>query len=182
VIFAAWVGDSVAAETLPALAATTRLLFVGHGFYIAALPFYYALLGVGQHRVFGVGMLAIAALNTALGWLAAGAFPRIETLAAVYGVLMLGLAGFVTLPAGLRRFPLSLARLFVRAFCAPLAAAVPGALGLVLRPRLGRPLLDLGLDAALFAALCLPGLELARRRLGLPLAFGSRTQGGAEGA
>jgi O-antigen/teichoic acid export membrane protein len=182
VIFAAWVGDSVAPETLPALAATTRLLFVGHGFYIAVLPFYYALLGVGQHRVFGVGMLAIAALNTALGWLAAGAFPRIETLAAVYGVLMLGLAGFVTLPAGLRRFPLSLGRLFVRAFCAPLAAAVPGALGLVLRPRLGRPLLDLGLDAALFAALCLPGLELARRRLGLPLAFGSRTQGGAEGA
>jgi O-antigen/teichoic acid export membrane protein len=181
-IFAAWVGGSVSAETLAALSSTTRLLFVGHGFYIAALPFYYALLGIGQHRVFGVGMLAIAALNTALGWLVAGALPRIEALAAVYGVLMLALAGGVTGPAGLRRFPLSLGRLFTRALCAPLAAAVPGALALVLHPRLGHPLLDLGLDVVLFVGLCLPGLELARRRFGLPLAFGSRAPAGSEGA
>ncbi len=173
-IFGAWLGGAVDASALTQLAATTRLLFVGHGFYIAALPFYYALLGVGEHRVFGLGMLAIAVLNTALGWLAAGVSPRIETLGAVYGLLMLGLVAFVTAPAGLRRFPLPLRRLFLRAFCAPLAAALPGAALVVWRPRLGSALLDLAIDAALFVVLCAPGLELARRRFGLSLGFGAR--------
>jgi O-antigen/teichoic acid export membrane protein len=173
-IFAAWLGGSVAEGTLAELAATTRLLFVGHGFYIAALPFYYALLGVGEHRVFGIGMLAVAGLNTALGWLAAGWSPRIETLGAVYGLLMLALAAGVTAPAGLRRFPLPLRRLAERALAAPLLASLPGVAGVVWRPRLGQPLVDLAIDAALFGVLTLPGLEIARRRFGLPLGFGSR--------
>jgi O-antigen/teichoic acid export membrane protein len=173
-IFAAWLGGSVAEHTLAELAATTRLLFIGHGFYIAGLPFYYALLGVGEHRVFGLGMLAIAVLNTALGWLASGVSPHIETLGAVYGLLMLALAAGVTAPAGLRRFPLPLRRLFVRAFAVPLLASAPGAALVAWRPRLGQPLLDLAIDAALFAGLTLPGLELARRRFGLPLGFGPR--------
>ena len=169
-IFGAWLGGSVAPETLTALAATTRLLFIGHGFYVAVLPFYYALLGVGEHRVFGIGMLVIALLNTGLGWLAAGFSPRIEMLGAVYGFLMLALAAGVTAPAGLRRFPLPLLRLFIRAFCVPLAAALPGAAMVAWRPRGGwAPLVELALDAVLFALLALPGLELARRRFGLPL-------------
>lgn len=173
-IFSAWVGGSVSPDTLSALAATTRLLFIGHGFYIAVLPFYYALLGVGEHRVFGIGMLVIALLNTGLGWLATGYAPRIETLGAVYGVLMLALAAGVTAPAGLRRFPMPLFRLFVRAFCVPLAAALPGAALLAWRPRGSQPLVELALDAVLFALLTLPGLELARRRFGLPLGLVAR--------
>jgi O-antigen/teichoic acid export membrane protein len=169
-ILAAWVGGSLTPSVLDELATTTGLLFVGHGLYIAALPFYYALLGVGEHRVFGVGMLVVAVANAALGWLATGYAPRIETLGAVYGVLMLALAGGVTAPAGLRRFPLPLGRLFVRSFLVPLAIAVPGALALSFRPRLGRPVADLAIDVALFAALCAPGLELARRRYGIALA------------
>jgi O-antigen/teichoic acid export membrane protein len=169
VIFAAWVGATAAGAALDSLATTARLLFLGHGFYIAALPFYYVLLGVGAHRVFGLGMLAVALLNTGLGWLATGFVPRIEALGVVYGVLMLGLVVFVTAPAGLRRFPLPLGRVLRRGLAAPLLAAAPGALALTVRPRLGRPLVDLVIDAAIFALLCLPGLELARRRFALPL-------------
>jgi hypothetical protein len=38
---------------------------------------------------------------------------------------------------------------------------------LIFRPRLGRPIIDLVFDVALFALLCAPGLELARRRYGV---------------
>jgi O-antigen/teichoic acid export membrane protein len=169
VIFRAWLGGSLGEEAIAELAAATRLLFIGHGFYIAVLPFYYALLGVGQHRIFGLGMLVVGLVNVPLGWFAAGVLPRIETLAAVYGGLMLGLALFVTGPAGLRRFPLPLRQTLVRAFLVPLAAALPGAAALALRPRGDRPLFELAIDASLFAALTLPGLELARRRYGLLL-------------
>jgi O-antigen/teichoic acid export membrane protein len=168
-IFAAWVGGSLAPEALERLASTTRLLFIGHAFYVGALPFYYVLLGVGEHRVFGIGMLAIAALNTVIGWLATAVSPRIETLGAVYGVLMLALAVGITGPAGLRRFPLPVGRMLVRAVLVPLLAAGPGALVVWLRPRVGQPFVDLALDVALFALFSLPGLEVARRRLGLEL-------------
>jgi len=170
-IFEAWVGGTAAASALGSLTSTARLLFLGHCFYIAALPFYFVLLGVGEHRVFGIGMLAVAVLNTVLGWLATSAFPRIETLGAVYGLLMLGLVLCVTAPAGLRRFRVPIARVLRRGLGVPLLAAAPGALVLAWRPRLGQPLLDLVLDAALFGALCLPGLEVARRRFDLPLGF-----------
>jgi hypothetical protein len=121
-------------------------------------------------------MVVIALLNTGLGWLATGFSPRIETLGAVYGVLMLALAAGVTAPAGLRRFPLPLLRLFVRAFCVPLAAALPGAAALAWRPRGGSPpLVELALDGVLFVLLALPGLELARRRFGLPLGLRLRS-------
>jgi O-antigen/teichoic acid export membrane protein len=173
-IFGAWLGDSVTDATLAELAATTRLLFVGHGVYVAALPFYYALLGVGEHRVVGIGMLAVAVLNTGLGWLATEVSPRIETLGAVYGVLMLALSAGLTAPAGLRRFPLDVRRLLGRALVVPLFASLPGAALVAWRPRLGHPLLDVALDAASFAILTVPGLELARRRFALPLRFGSR--------
>ncbi len=168
-VFDAWVGGTQAGAVLDELTTTTRSLFIGHGFYIAALPFYYALLGVGQHRVFGVGMFVVALLNTALGALATALWPRIETLGLVYGILMLGLVLVVTAPAGLLRFPLPVARLLVRAIAIPLLLSAPGALVLLWRTRIGTPLADLAIDAVLFSLLCLPGLELARRRFGIPL-------------
>ena len=87
---------------------------------------------------------------------------------------MLALAAGVTAPAGLRRFPLPLRRLFVRALLRAAVRRRParrwwrGARGC------GQPLVELALDAALFALLTLPGLELARRRFGLALGFGPR--------
>jgi O-antigen/teichoic acid export membrane protein len=171
-VFEAWVGSAVDDAVLARLAATTRLLLVGHAFFIAALPFYYALLGVGEHRVFGTGMFCVAIVNAALGWFVAGVAPRIEALGAVYGVLMLVLVSFVTAPAGLRRFPIALRPLFSRSLLSPLLAVAPGALALLLRPRLGQPLLDLAADGIVFLLCSLPGLEWVRRRHGIPLRFG----------
>lgn len=173
-IFAAWLGGAVTPAQQAELAATTRLLFVGHAFYVAVLPFYYALLGVGEHRVFGLGMMGIALLNTALGWLVAGASGRIESLALVYGFLMLGLATLVTVPAAMRRFALPLRRILLRGVAAPLLAALPAGFAVAWRPRLGQPLADLALDAVLFVALSAPALEFARRRYGVPLPVGRR--------
>jgi O-antigen/teichoic acid export membrane protein len=172
VVFEAWVGSAVGPDVLDRLATTTRLLLVGHAFFIAALPFYYALLGVGEHRVFGVGMFCVALVNVGVGWLVAGAWPRIEALGLVYGVLMLVLVLCVTAPAGLRRFPLALRSLLSRALLTPLLASVPGMLVLHWRPRIGQPLVDLAADGALFVLCCLPGVELARRRYGIPLRLG----------
>lgn len=169
VLFDAWVGSAFGPGVLERLATTTRLMLLGHAFSVAALPFYYALLGVGEHRVFGVGMLTVAVLNTTLGWIATAIWPRIEVLGLVYGVLMLALVVFVTAPAGLRRFPLGVRRLLVRALVYPLLASAPGALAVCFRPSLGLPLLDLAADAALFALLCAPGLEFLRRHHGIRL-------------
>lgn len=168
-IFMAWVGGTEAVAVVDELATTTRLLLLGHFFYIAALPFYYVLLGVGQHRVFGFAMVAVAVLNTALGWIATSVQPRIETLGLVYGILMLVLVVGVTAPAGMRRFPVPIGRLLVRGIGVPLLASIPGALAMAWRPPLGQPLLDLALDGAVFILLTVPGLELARRRFGVPL-------------
>ena len=170
-LFDAWVGGTEAGAALDQLALTTRFLLVGHGFYIAALPFYFTLLGVGEHRVFGLGMFAIAVLNTLLGVAVTQFWPRIEALGFVYGVLMLALVLVVTAPAALRRFPLPIPRLLWRAILVPCLASLPGLAGLWLRPRFDRPLLDLFVDAAVFSLLCLPGLELARRRLGIKLSL-----------
>jgi O-antigen/teichoic acid export membrane protein len=173
-IFRAWVGGTDAEAALDSLVATTRLLLVGHGVHIAALPFYYALVGVGQHRVFGVGMCAVAVANSVLGWIASDAAPHIETLGAVYGILMLALVVGVTVPAGFRRFPIPLPRVLAQGMIVPLTASLPGALALAWRPRLGQPVVDLLFDGVLFALCSIPGLELARRRFGLPLRLGLR--------
>jgi O-antigen/teichoic acid export membrane protein len=168
-ILEVWVGGELPDAAIARVGATTQLLLLGHGFYIAALPFYYAMLGVGEHRAFGIGMLLVAVVNSVTSWFVAGAQPRLETLAMVYSVSMLALVALVTLPAGLRRFPLSLPRLLVRAVAVPLLASLLPAAVVLLRPRFGSPLADLAADALLFSALCVPGLELARRRLGIPL-------------
>ena len=168
-IFEAWLTGTEAMAALGDLTATTRLLLVGHGLYIAALPFYFTLLGVGQHRVFGIGMFAIAVTNTALGALATSIWPHIEALGFVYSLLMLALVLLVTGPAALRRFPVPLARVLWRAVLVPALAALRAVYALSSRARSGHPKLDLLVDGALFGLLCLPGLELARRRFGLAL-------------
>jgi hypothetical protein len=96
--------------------------------------------------------------------MAAGLLPRIETLGFVSGVLSLGLSVLVTFPVALRSFPVPVARLLGRCLGVPLLALLPGVAGVAWRPRLGQPIMDLVLDAALFALLAAPGLELARRR------------------
>jgi O-antigen/teichoic acid export membrane protein len=168
-IFDVWLGAELPAPVIASLASTTRLLLLGHAVYIAGLPLYYAMLGIGEHRAFGIGMLSVAVVNSAICWFAAGRFPHIETLALVYGVSMLALVACVTVPVGLRRFPLSVPRLLRRSLLLPLLVSLPGAAAVIVRPRFGKPLADLVTDALLFSALCVPGLELARRRLGVPL-------------
>ncbi len=178
-VFEAWLGGTEATAALDELTTTTRLLLIGHGFYIAALPFYFVLLGVGQHRVFGVGMFVIAVTNTVLGALAASIWPQIEALGVVYSGLMLVLVLFVTGPAALRRFPIQLWRVLWRAAGVPALATLPAVYVVLHRPRFGRPLLDLATDGALFVVLCLPGLELARRRFGLALNLRAPRGGGS---
>jgi O-antigen/teichoic acid export membrane protein len=163
-LFQAWLGSTVPPEAIAPLGDTSRLLLVGQGAYVLTLPCYYALLGTGRHVLFGVAMLAIVVANAIFGWVAAGLLPRIETLGFVSGVLSLGLSALVTFPVALRRFPVPVARLLGRCLGVPLLALLPGVAGVAWRPRLGPPIMDLVLDAALFAVLAAPGLELARRR------------------
>jgi hypothetical protein len=137
--------------------------------YIAALSFYFLLLGIGRHRVFGIGMFAIAIANTVFGAVVTMWWPKVEALGLVYGVLMLALVVFVTAPGALRRFPLPIGRLLRRGLLLPLLLSAPGAAGVLLRPRFGRPFFDLAADGVLFSLLCLPGLEWARRRFRLSL-------------
>jgi O-antigen/teichoic acid export membrane protein len=164
-IFEAWIGPAVGPAAVSQLAATARLMLIGQGAYVLALPCYYSLLGVGEHRLFGLGMLGVGVLNAALGWWAAGWVPRIETLGLVFGVLLALLAGGVVLPAALSRFSLRPGPLLARATLLPLAVATPGALAIQWRPRLGRAIPDLILDAVVFALLCLPGVALGGRGL-----------------
>jgi O-antigen/teichoic acid export membrane protein len=163
-IFAAWVGGAVSETVVDQLGRTTRLMLLGQGAYLLALPCYYALLGVGRHRIFGFAMLGAAIVNAGLG-LAATAFdPRIEVLGAVFaGVVALVSLG-VTVPAALRRFPIPPGRLLLGTLVAPAAAALPGLLALSLTRPSGRPVVDLAIDAVLFGLLTAPSLEWARRR------------------
>jgi len=164
VIFDAWVGGSVPADVVEELGRTARLMLLGQGAYIFALPCYYTLTGIGEHRVFGIAMFVVAVANSVFGWLAAGFDPRMQSLALVFTVLMTLLAATVTLPAALRRFPIPVGPVLVKSLAVPLLCALPGGLVVTWRPRLGRPIVDLAVDAILFGAACLPGLELIRRR------------------
>jgi len=163
-IFAAWVGGAVGPAAVAELGRTTRLMLVGQGFYLLTLPCYYALLGVGRHRAFGIAMLAAALTNAIAGFAATAFDPRIETLGAVFGLVVTALSLGVTLPLALRRFPIPLGRLVVRTLLAPAAASLPGLLALWLTPATGRAITDLAIDTALFALLTAPGLEWMRRR------------------
>jgi O-antigen/teichoic acid export membrane protein len=164
-IFGAWVGGELGQRNIEQIALTTRLMLVGQAAYVFALPCYYALLGVGEHRVFGIAMLTAAVANAMAGWWATGSVPRIATLGFVFNVAMLALVLLVTFPVALRRFQVTGKAILVRALLAPLAASLPGVAVLLWRPRIGRLEVDLVLDAIIFCASVAPALEMARRRL-----------------
>jgi O-antigen/teichoic acid export membrane protein len=168
-ILTVWVGHTEAASALPAMARSTRLLVLGTAGFALGLPFYNALLGIGEHRAFGLGMLGAALANTLLAWFATGISPRIETLAAVYAAVTLALVLLVTVPHTARRFGLGLARLGLRVAVVPALVAAPGAAALswIARGDVTLPLL--ARDAVVFSLAALPGLELARRWLRLTI-------------
>jgi O-antigen/teichoic acid export membrane protein len=164
-VLEAWLGSSVGGEPLAQIGRTVRLMLIGQGAYVLSLPCYYVLLGTGEHRIFGVGMLIAALSNAALGFGAAGLFPRIETLGLVFGACTLALSAAAILPAALRGLSVPLGPALRGGLLVPLLAVSPGIAGVGWRPRLGLPIMDLVLDAILFTLLAAPGLELARRRL-----------------
>jgi O-antigen/teichoic acid export membrane protein len=176
-IFDAWLGGAVAPALVTQLGRTTQPMLLGQGVYLAALPCYYALLGAGQHRAFGIAMLGAAFANAGLGFLATSFVPRIELLGAVFGLVVGVLSLGVIFPLALRRLRVPLGRL-IRALLVPVVASMPGLLAVALNPPRGHAILDLATDAALFALLTAPGLEWARRRI---LAAPNRRAGTALG-
>ncbi len=163
-IFRAWVGNELGQEAIAEVVWTTRLMLLGQAAYVLVLPCYNALLGMGEHRSFGIGMLITAVANAGCGWIISGWFPEIATLAWVFSAALAALVLLVTVPLARARFGLALRPLFVRAVLVPLAASVPGVALVLWGPDLQQPIPDLALDAILFAIGAAPGLEWARRR------------------
>jgi O-antigen/teichoic acid export membrane protein len=166
-ILRAWVGRAVGAEAIEEMARTARWMLVGQGLYAIFLPCFYALLGIGQHRLFGLGMLASGALSMGLGWLATEGNPSLEPLGMAFGISMTTLVLLGTAPVALRRFSIGLIDGIVRPVGVPLLCIAPGVLALSWRPEAADALLDLCLAAALFALGALPAwLWFGRRLLG----------------
>ncbi|MGH0032254.1 MAG: lipopolysaccharide biosynthesis protein [Myxococcota bacterium] len=164
-VFRAWVGGSLDAGTIDRLAATTRLMLLGQGVYVVFLPCFYALVGVGDHRLFGIGMVVTGAMNALAGWLATGPAPRIETLGAVFGVCLAALVLLVTAPLAIRRFALGALQVARETVAVPMLLALPGLAVLAVRPRFADPLADLALAAVCFGLPSLPALWWGRRRV-----------------
>ncbi len=164
-VFGAWVGRVVEAETIEVLAHTTRLMMFGQLPYVAFLPCFYALVGIGRHRVFGLGMLAAGVANVALGWALAVPGADISVLGAAFGVVLAALVLFVTVPVSLRVFGLGIWSAVRATLLEPAAFCVPGVIVLHFRPRVGEPILDLVVAGACFGVAVLPGLLWARRDL-----------------
>jgi O-antigen/teichoic acid export membrane protein len=161
-ILNAWVGRAVSPDVVVLVARTVRGMLVGQGLYVVFLPCFYALLGVGEHRVFGVGMVATGVISALLGWGATYLRPVIDVLGIVFGVSLAALVLVVTLPITLRRFSLSATRVLRDALLIPLLVACPGLIAAQYRPRWNEPLLDLALGGVIFGACVLPGWYLAR--------------------
>jgi len=164
-IFVAWLGDYLPSHVLGELAATSRYMLIGQALYILALPCYYALLGIGEHRIFGIAMIVTAAINSVAGWLFANAAPVIESIGFVFGMSVAALSVCVTFPAALRRFPIDLPRLAINAIGVPLLVCLPGAFAMSLGPEISHPILALAVDAGFYGLFTLPGVARARRRV-----------------
>jgi len=165
-VFDAWVGSAVPPEVAALLARTVRFMVAGQGIYVVFLPCFYVLLGMGRHRIFGLGMLAAGVVNTGFGWFATRVAPTIDVLGLVLGCTLAALALLVTLPITLRHFSLGPGPVFRDSILLPLVASIPGALALQWIPRLERPILDLAFAGIVFGVCTLPGWILGRRRLG----------------
>jgi O-antigen/teichoic acid export membrane protein len=164
-ILRAWVGRAVDEEAIREMARTARWMLVGQGLYATFLPSFYALLGIGQHRLFGLGMLASGALTIALGWLATEGSPTLEPLGLAFGVSVTALVLLGTTPMALARFSIGPIEGILRPLALPLLCIAPGVLAVGLRPRSAVALLDLGLALALFALGALPLWAWFARRL-----------------
>jgi hypothetical protein len=81
---------------------------------------------------------------------------------------MLALFACVTLPILVRRFSIHLGRSLWRSVLLPTLASAPAAAAVAVRPRLGKPLLDLLADALVFGLALLPWLPFVRRWLREP--------------
>ena len=165
-ILRAWVGSAVAAAAIDEMARTARWMLVGQGLYATFLPCFYALLGIGRHRLFGVGMLVSGALTLALAFWATASDPTLEPLGLAFGLSLASLVLLGTAPLALRRFGLRPLEGIVRPLALPLLSIAPGVLAIVFRPHAAAPLLDLAVAGALFALGALPAwLWFARRLL-----------------
>jgi O-antigen/teichoic acid export membrane protein len=162
-VFNAWVGSAVSAEVVDSLAETARWMLLGQGLYAIFLPCFFVLLGLGEHRVFGTGMIITWLAITLLGIAASELRPAISTLGMVCGVGMAIFVLGVTVPAALRRFSIRIASVAWHTLGLPMLAALPGVVGLHFRPTSDQPLLDLILAAGVYGLLTLPGLLIIRR-------------------
>ncbi len=161
-VFNAWVGSAVSAEVVDSLAETARWMLLGQGLYAIFLPCFFVVLGLGEHRVFGIGMIITWIATTLLAIVASELRPGISTLGMVCGVGMAILVLGVIVPAALRRFSMGIVDVSWHTLGVPMLVALPGAVGLHFRPTSDQPLLDLALAAGVFGLLTLPGLLIGR--------------------
>jgi O-antigen/teichoic acid export membrane protein len=164
-IFNAWVGGAVSEEVVNALAETVRWMLIGQGLYVIFLPCFYVLLGLGEHRIFGGGMLITCAVMIPIGILATELRPAISSLGMAFGGTLGVSVLVVTVPTALRRFSMSWLATSRQTLFVPLLVALPGAAGLHFRPTSDEPLLDLALAVGIFGILSLPGLIIGRRHI-----------------
>jgi O-antigen/teichoic acid export membrane protein len=164
-VFDAWVGNALKAHVIHEMSRTLRFMMSGQGLYVMFLPCFYGLLGLGRHRVFGLGMLGAGVVNAVLGWYASGIDPRLEALGLTFGATLAILVLVVVVPSALRQFGLRVSTVLRESVVVPVLLVLPGAAALWWRPELQDPKLDLLLAAGFFGVFCLPGMWLGRRRL-----------------
>jgi O-antigen/teichoic acid export membrane protein len=152
----AWVGNAVDEPAIAQMAQTARWMLLGQGLYAAFLPCFYALLGIGEHRLFGLGMLASGALTMVVGWILTEANPTLEPLGLAFGASVAGLVLLGTAPLALRRFAIGPIAGIVRPVGLPLLSVAPGVLAVIFRLHSPDPIRDLGLAVAFFALFALP--------------------------
>jgi O-antigen/teichoic acid export membrane protein len=162
-IFNAWVGGAVSGEVVGALTETVRWMLLGQGLYVIFLPCFYVLLGLGEHRIFGSGMLITCAVMILIGILVTEIRPSISSLGMAFGgtlgIFVLG----ATFPTALRRFSMGWLATLRQTLLVPMLVALPGGIGLRFRPTSDEPLIDLALAVGIFGILSLPGLIIGRR-------------------
>jgi O-antigen/teichoic acid export membrane protein len=161
-IFEAWVGNALSPETINTLSRTARWMMIGQGPFILFLPCFYALVGLGEHRIFGLGMLAAGVVNAILGWALLSQHPDIESLGMAFGGTLAALVFLVTVPATLRRFQVPYWVGLRDAVLWPTLVAAPGALAFFIRPDFENAKIELIVAAILFGVCIAPGLLVAR--------------------
>jgi O-antigen/teichoic acid export membrane protein len=164
-ILEAWVGDSLSAESIERLVRTVRFMMPGQWIFIVFLPCYFALVGLGQHRVFGIGLVAAGIANAILGWIATDWMPTTEPLGIVFSIVMVILVFSTTLPATLKHFHLSAGTALYEAIVLPCVLTLPGLVMLGLAPAVGDRFVDLAIAGVFFAVGAGPGMLMARRKV-----------------